>query len=54
MIDDYIHYYCVYTVPSAPKFMYTDTEYMRPRVSKELFLLDSEKLPLWHFAVAHN
>ena len=34
--------------------MCTNTEYMRPRVSKELFLSESEKLPLWHFVVAHN
>ena len=39
---------------SAPKFMCTNTEYMRPRVSKELFLSESEKLPLWHSVVAHN
>ena len=25
---------------------------MRPRLSKELFLLESEKLPLWHFVAA--
>ena len=31
--------------------MCTNTEYTRPRVSKELFLLGSEKLALWHFVV---
>ena len=38
--------------PSVPKFMCTNTECMRPRVSKELFLSESEKLPLWYFTVA--
>ena len=32
--------------------MCTNTEYMRPRVSKDLFLSESEKLPLWHLVVA--
>ena len=27
---------------------------MRPRISKELFLLEREKLPLWYFVVAHT
>ena len=45
MIDEYIHYYCVCIhsqtdigKPSAPKFICINTEYLRPRVSKELFL----------------
>ena len=40
--------------PSAPKFRCTNTEYMRPRVSKELFISESEKLPLRRTVVAHN
>ena len=40
--------------PSAPKFMCANTEYTRPRVSNELCLSQSEKLPLWHSVVAHN
>ena len=48
---------CIYSQtdtgkPRAPKFMCTNSEYMRPRLSKELFLLESEKLPLWHFVAA--
>ena len=55
MIDDYIHYYRVYTAKltlASQGLLCTNSEYMRPRVSKELFLLESEKLPLWHFVVA--
>ena len=55
MIDDYIHYYCVYTAKltlASQGLLCTNSKYMRPRVSKELFLLESEKLPLWHFVVA--
>ena len=40
--------------PNAPKFRCTNTDYMRPRVSKELFISESEKLPLRHIVVAHN
>ena len=48
---------CIYSQtdtgkPSAPKFKCTNSEYTRPRLSKELFLLVSEKLPLWHFVAA--
>ena len=61
MIDDYIHYYCVYTakLTLASQVLLNsctqlNTEYVRPRVSKELFLSESEHLPLWHFVVANN
>ena len=49
-----IHSQTVIGKPSAPKFICTNTKNIWPRVSKELFLSDSEKLSLWHFVVAHN
>ena len=58
MIDDYIHYYCVYTakLTLASQVLLNScaqiVNIMRPRLSKELFLLESEKLPLWHFVAA--